>query len=96
LKIEGNHSRRSHLSSDSISSSIDIRLVCQLQEKPSLFAPGEAQFWTDPHIARQMLAAHLNPNSDAASRRPETIERSVAWIVQTLGLKPGDRALDLG
>lgn len=68
----------------------------RLQDKPALFAPGEAHFWTDPHIAQQLLAAHLNPNTDAASRRPETIQRSVAWMVNTLGLQTGDRVLDLG
>jgi SAM-dependent methyltransferase len=75
---------------------LDIDLLCSLSAKPPLFAPGEAQFWTDPHIARQMLAAHLDPNSDLASRRPETIQRSVEWLVQALGLKAGDRVLDLG
>lgn len=74
----------------------DIPSLHQLQEKPALFAPGEAHFWTDPHIALQMLAAHLNPNSDAASRRPEIIHQSVGWIVATLGLRAGDHVLDLG
>jgi SAM-dependent methyltransferase len=68
----------------------------RLQEKPPAFAPGEPHFWTDPHIARQMLAAHLNPNHDAASRRPETIERSVAWMVKAINLQSGQRVLDLG
>lgn len=66
------------------------------QERPPLFASGEPKFWTDPYIAGQMLAAHLDPNTDIASRRPETIQRSVAWIVQILGLKPGDSLIDLG
>lgn len=43
-----------------------------------------------------MLAAHLNPKTDQASRRPETIEASVYWIITELGLKPGDSILDLG
>ena len=43
-----------------------------------------------------MLAAHLDPATDAASRRPEQIDRSVAWLVKTLGLRPGDQVLDLG
>ncbi len=75
---------------------LDIDLLCRLSAKPLLFAPGEPNFWTDPHIARQMLAAHLDPNSDSASRRPETIQRSVEWLVQALGLQTGDRVLDLG
>lgn len=75
---------------------LDLNALYRLQERPPLFAPGEEQFWTDPHIACQLLAAHLDPTTDAASRRPETIQRSVAWIVQTLGLQAGDSVLDLG
>ena len=77
-------------------SSLDINTLCHLQEKPPVFTLGETQFWTDPHIARQMLAFHLNPDIDAASRNPNTIRRSCAWIVETLGLQPGSRVLDLG
>jgi SAM-dependent methyltransferase len=73
-----------------------ISQLIQLQQKPDPFTPGEALFWDDPHISSQMLAAHLNPEIDAASRRPETIDRSVNWMVERLGLKPGDSILDLG
>jgi SAM-dependent methyltransferase len=70
--------------------------LSQLQQKPALFTPGEALFWDDPHISAQMLETHLNPDIDAASRRPETIDRSVKWLIETLGLKTGDLILDLG
>jgi SAM-dependent methyltransferase len=70
--------------------------IRQLQEKPAPFAPGEPLFWDDPHISKGMLAAHLDPNSDLASRRPETIERTVDWLVEVLGLRPGATLLDLG
>ena len=43
-----------------------------------------------------MLLAHLSPHTDAASRRPETIERSVAWLIDALTLQPGQAVLDLG
>jgi SAM-dependent methyltransferase len=43
-----------------------------------------------------MLEAHLNPDIEAASRRPEIIDRSVKWLIETLGLKSGDSILDLG
>jgi cyclopropane fatty-acyl-phospholipid synthase-like methyltransferase len=59
-------------------------------------SPRSEKFWTDAHIAKQTLAAHLNPQIDAASRRPETIQRSTSWIMQTLNLQPGDSLLDLG
>lgn len=37
-------------------------------------------FWTDEHIAKSMLEAHLNPSIDAASRRPQTIIKTVDFI----------------
>ena len=73
-----------------------ISQLIGLQQKPAPFAPGESLFWDDPHISSQMLAIHLNPDIDAASRRPETIDRSVKWLIENLGLKTGDAVLDLG
>jgi SAM-dependent methyltransferase len=70
--------------------------LIELQQKPEPFTPGEALFWDDPHISKQMLEAHLNPNIDVASRRLETIDRSVEWMIETLALKAGDSILDLG
>ncbi|HSL42907.1 MAG TPA: class I SAM-dependent methyltransferase [Anaerolineales bacterium] len=73
-----------------------ISQLIALQQKPAPFTAGEPLFWDDPHISAQMLEAHLNPNIDAASRRPETIDRSVSWLIETLGLKAGNSILDLG
>ncbi len=75
---------------------LDIPALLALQEKPAPFTPGEALFWNDPHISAQMLATHLDPTTDLASRRPETIDRSVDWILSTLGLPAGAAILDLG
>ncbi len=75
---------------------LNLELLQALQEKPAPFTPGEPLFWDDPHISKGMLATHLDPTIDLASRRPETIDRTVAWIVETLGLEPGDSVLDLG
>jgi SAM-dependent methyltransferase len=75
---------------------MDLDLIRQLQQKPEPFTPGEPLFWDDPHISSQMLKAHLDPNHDQASRRPETIQRTVDWLVTTLGLQAGDSVLDLG
>lgn len=75
---------------------LNLSLLQELQGKPAPFTPGEPLFWDDPHISKGMLAAHLDPEVDRASRRPETIDRTVAWIAGTLGLQPGDAVLDLG
>jgi SAM-dependent methyltransferase len=77
-------------------SHLNLGLLRRLQEKPAPFTPGEPLFWDDPHISKGMLATHLDPNTDMASRRPEWIEKSVAWIVEELDLGPGDKVLDLG
>jgi len=73
-----------------------IPQLIELQQKPAPFTPGEALFWNDPHISKQMLKVHLDPNMDAASRKPETIDSSVKWMIETLGLKTGASLLDLG
>ncbi len=73
-----------------------ISQLIELQEKPAPFTPGEPLFWNDPHISSQMLQVHLNPDVEAASRKPETIDRSVQWLIKTLGLKTGASLLDLG
>jgi SAM-dependent methyltransferase len=73
-----------------------ISQLIALQEKPAPFTAGEPLFWNDPHISSQMLEFHLNPDVEAASRRPETIDRTVSWLTQTLGLQPGASLLDLG
>jgi SAM-dependent methyltransferase len=75
---------------------LDLAALARLADRPPLFALHEAPFWDDPHIAGQMLAAHLDPATDAASRRPATIDRTVAWLVAHLGLRPGAALLDLG
>src|SRR5690554_1332934 len=75
---------------------MNIDFIRELQEKPKPFTPGEPLFWDDPHISAQMLKAHLNAENDVASRRPETIRRSMDWLIATLGLQAGDKVLDLG
>lgn len=75
---------------------IDLAQLLALQKKPLPFSPGEALFWDDPHISIGMLEAHLDPNSDRASRRPALIDRSVEWLTETLNLTPGMAVLDLG
>jgi len=73
-----------------------ISQLQSLQQKPAPFTPGEALFWDDPHISQKLLAAHLDPNTEAASRKPEMITRIVDQIVKTTGLKPGAQVLDMG
>ena len=75
---------------------VDIQKILKLMTKPIPFEPIGQPIWKDKYVSEQLLAAHLDPNSDAASRRLETIDRSITWIVDTLQLKPGMAILDLG
>lgn len=73
-------------------------MVTELQEyliRPALYERTGEPFWNDPHISTQMLEAHLNVETDAASRKPEFITRCADWIL-TLPLPQGARLLDIG
>ena len=64
--------------------------------RPESFSQSTTKaLWTTPHIARQMLAAHLDPASDLASRRGTTIRDSVRWIDKVVNLQ-GKQVCDLG
>ncbi len=75
---------------------LPIGILKDLAQKPPPYEPGEPLFWDDPHISAEMLKAHLDPKTDAASRKPATIGRTCDWLIEHFGLKPGDRVLDLG
>lgn len=75
---------------------MDFCLLSRSIQKPSLFAKSTSSLWDDDHISKEMLAAHLNPEFDAASRKHAFIDRSAHWILQYTGLKKGAKVLDLG
>jgi 2-polyprenyl-3-methyl-5-hydroxy-6-metoxy-1,4-benzoquinol methylase len=65
--------------------------------RPPLFSAYTAkELWTDPHVAGQMLASHLDPAQDLASRNHTFIERSVRWLSESFHLESGKQVLDLG
>lgn len=64
--------------------------------RPAPFQPSDAPFWDDPYISRQLLAAHLDPSHDAASRQPAEIDRTIAHLASAGLVGPGTRVLDLG
>ena len=70
--------------------------MARFARRPQPFAISTiADLWTDAHISRQMLAFHLDPDIDAASRRRTTIESFVDWLDHRLGLA-GRKVTDLG
>lgn len=65
-------------------------------KKPQLYAPSTGDFWNDIHISKGMLAAHLNPLEDAATRRHEFLDKSVEWISKIASPPQYKFLLDLG
>jgi SAM-dependent methyltransferase len=63
---------------------------------PIPWSEGEKIPWDDPAFSERMLAWHLSASTDAASRRPETIDAQVAWIHHEHLQDQPARILDLG
>lgn len=55
-----------------------------------------SELWTDEHTSEQMLAFHLNENTDVASRNAAFIDRSVDWIVSRFGVSSDTKVADFG
>ncbi len=69
----------------------------KLDVRPAPFSVYTAQqLWDDDHISRQMLAMHLDPDVEPASRRSAFIDTSVEWIVRHFDVGPGTRIADFG
>lgn len=74
-------------------------MIAQLRaflKKPRLYAPSTGEFWNDPHISKEMLEAHLNPQVDAATRKHEFLDQSVQWITKIAPPPQYKSLLDLG
>ena len=57
------------------------------EQRPKPFSFSTVKnLWTRAHISKQMLAAHLDNASDLASRLTATIDATVAWINEQLGI----------
>ena len=70
--------------------------LLSLMQTPEPYQPNSYSFWDDDHISRQMLAAHLNPDQEAASRTHAFMDASADWIVQIAPPAEYPRLLDLG
>lgn len=65
-----------------------------IDHKPVLFEKSVHNIWTDPYIQQQILKDHLDPQSDGASRKQESVLKIVDFILQHT--KPQSHLLDLG
>lgn len=74
---------------------MDMYALLNSLDKPELYAKGSHVMWTDPHMAEQLQSVHLDPEQDLASRKPDSIRRTLEWIETFTGGKPCD-ILELG
>ncbi len=65
-----------------------------IDKRPALFQKTDCNIWTDPYIQQQMLQAHLDPDADGATRKQESIRKTLDFILHHTHL--AGRLLDLG
>ncbi|MEG2532863.1 MAG: class I SAM-dependent methyltransferase [Gordonibacter sp.] len=63
---------------------------------PALYEKSPLAFWDDDHISAQMLANHLDPTHDGASRKHAFMDKSAAWIATALPPDEFPDLLDVG
>jgi SAM-dependent methyltransferase len=74
---------------------MNLKLIKTLSGKPGLYEKGSSIMWTDPHISKQLLEMHINPDNDVASRSKVKIANITKWILQNTK-KEKMKILDLG
>lgn len=65
-----------------------------LNNELELYQRSSNSIWSDVHISKNMLSAHLNFDNDAASRNIKTIENTIDWLTDKIS--EGGKILDLG
>lgn len=77
---------------DQVAISLDPHLLADLSSGSA--EPRGGSIWRDPHIQRQLLAAHLDDSTAAATRSPQAVRRTIDLL--SAGLSPAAAVLDLG
>lgn len=72
------------------------KLLNLLKHRPEVYEKSTVKFWDDAHISKGMLEAHLDPDMDAATRKPDFIRQSVGWIAGYAHGRRDMKLLDLG
>ena len=75
---------------------MNISEIRSKSAKPELYEKGTSLMWADPHISKQLLKIHLNPEVDLASRKKTTIESTARWILNNQPQGKKLEILDLG
>lgn len=71
-------------------------LLEKLMIRPKLYEQSEANIWSDPHISKGMLKAHLNEDLESATRKLDFVRKSATWISQKLPPHQYHNLVDLG
>jgi SAM-dependent methyltransferase len=74
---------------------MDLEKLQEALQKPALYVKGDQVMWTDEHISGKLLEIHLDPGQDLASRTPESIGRTVDFLLGFCG-ESSRSILDLG
>ncbi len=74
---------------------LTMEMIPSLQTPPAPYEAG-AEFWNDPVIAETLLQTHLDPETDRASYKPETMAALCAYLPKAMGLAAGAAIADLG
>ena len=56
------------------------KIVETIGSKPSAYATTGIPFWDDEHISKSMLALHLDPDVDSASRTHAFMDTSIVIL----------------
>lgn len=73
----------------------ELQQLLSFLPMPKLYENGSDMMWTDPYIGKQLLKTHLDQNTDMASRKNESIQKTIDWIFSHVKL-PKLSILDLG
>ncbi len=74
---------------------MDLQELVIYSKKPPVYEKGNSIMWTEPYISKQVLELHLNPELDLASRRQQSIDSTVEFILKSCGTS-SLHILDLG
>jgi len=74
---------------------MNINNIITTSNRPKVHEKGTDQMWTDPYISKNLLEIHLNPEINLASRKPDSIQATLNWILD-YSSGSGLDVLDLG
>ena len=75
---------------------MNTKIINYIKQQPPIYFKSSKAFWDDEHISKSMLKAHLNTDTDGASRKLDTIQKSVEWIYHCCQNVQNKKLLDLG